>query len=277
MDSIGIPIIGEGKSVIPEPGDGIWSKNALPSMAYGYNLQMTPLQTLTFYNAIANEGVMVKPRFIKEVRAYNQPIRQFDTEVMENEICSKETLDQIRDILKNIVKRGTGQSLYSEYFSMAGKTGTARVEYNQPDWAENPRYISSFAGYFPAENPKYSCIVVIHKPSTKKGYYGADVTGPVFKRIAQKIFTDSPRISKIGGVDEVDERISSDFENYYDRVQQTGSSVPDVSGMAGMDAVSLLENMGMRVEIKGNGTVSSQSIEPGAAFRKRQIIQLTLK
>jgi cell division protein FtsI (penicillin-binding protein 3) len=160
---------------------------------------------------------------------------------------------------------------------MAGKTGTARTEYWLAGWEKDRKYISSFAGYFPAENPKYSCIVVIHKPSTKKGYYGADVTGPVFKRIAQKIFTDSPRIAEIEEVDRVDEAFASDFENYYNEVQKTGTAVPDVSGMAGMDAVSLLENMGMRVEIKGNGTVASQSIEPGAAFRKRQIIQLMLK
>ena len=274
---IDIPILGEGTPMIPGPGHDKWSKNALPSIAYGYNLSLTPLQTLAFYNAIANDGVMVKPRFIKEIRKWNQEVEAFETEVINDKICSDKTLNEIRDILLNIVKRGTGERLYSEYFSMAGKTGTARTEYWLPGWEEDRKYISSFAGYFPAENPKYSCIVVIHKPSTKKGYYGADVTGPVFKRIAQKIFTDSPRISEIKGVDEIDERLSADFENYYDKVQKSGATVPDVSGMAGMDAVSLLENMGMRVEIKGNGTVASQSIEPGAAFRKRQIIQITLK
>ncbi|MCW5520067.1 transpeptidase family protein [Aureitalea sp. L0-47] len=274
---IGIPILGEGKPMIPGPGHENWSKNALPSIAYGYNLSLTPLQTLAFYNAIANDGVMVKPRFIKEIRKWNQEVETFETEVINEKICSDETLRQIQDILLNIVKRGTGERLYSEYFSMAGKTGTARTEYWLPGWEKDRKYISSFAGYFPAENPKYSCIVVIHKPSTKKGYYGADVTGPVFKRIAQKIFTDSPRIAEIDEVDRVDEAFASDFENYYNEVQKTGTAVPDVSGMAGMDAVSLLENMGMRVEIKGNGTVASQSIEPGAAFRKRQIIQLMLK
>ncbi len=274
---IGIPILGEGTPMIPGPGHKKWSKNALPSIAYGYNLQLTPLQTLAFYNAIANDGVMVKPRFIREIRKWNQGVETFETEVLNDRICSEKTLREIQDILLNIVKRGTGERLYSEYFSMAGKTGTARTEYWLPGWEEDRKYISSFAGYFPAENPKYSCIVVIHKPSTKKGYYGADVTGPVFKRIAQKIFTDSPRISRIAKVNEVDEELSGDFENYYSKVQQTKSTVPDVSGMAGMDAVSLLENMGMRVEIRGNGTVAEQSMEPGSAFRKRQIIQLTLK
>ncbi|MBT8275294.1 MAG: transpeptidase family protein [Bacteroidia bacterium] len=276
-NKIGIPILGEGRPIVPGPGDRIWSKNALPSIAYGYNLQLTPLQTLTFYNAIANDGVMVKPRFIKEIKAWNQEVETFKTEIINEQICSEKTLKEIQDILLNIVKRGTGKSLYSEYFSMAGKTGTARVEYNQPDWSENKRYVSSFAGYFPAEDPKYSCIVVIHKPSTKKGYYGADVTGPVFKRVAQKIFTDSPLIAQVKDINDEDPAIEKDFQHYYDNTQTATSIVPDVQGMAGMDAVSLLENQGMRVEIKGNGTVTGQSIEPGEAFSKRQIIVLTLR
>ena len=272
-DTIGIPIIGEGKPNIPEVGDNNWSRNALPSMSYGYNLRMTPLQILTFYNAIANDGVMVKPRFIKEIRAWNKQIEYFETEVINNKICSDKTLNEIRDILGNIVKRGTGKSLYSEYFSMAGKTGTARTEYAEADWETNRRYISSFAGYFPAENPKYSCIVVIHKPSTKKGYYGADVTGPVFKRIAQKIFTDSPLIAEVTDINNEVEEVKTDYEAFYSKAQQQYNEVPDVTGMAGMDAVSLLENLGLKVKVVGNGTVSKQSIESGTTLvRGKQII-----
>jgi len=189
---LGLPITGEGLPEIPRPGDDKWSKNALPSMAYGYNLRLTPLQILTFYNAIANDGVMVKPQFVERIVSNNKEIARFPSEVINPKILSDQNLGALRTILRNIVLRGTGKSLSSEYFSMAGKTGTARTEYWMADWSENRRYISSFAGYFPADQPKYSCIVVIHKPSTKKGYYGADVTGPVFKRIAQKIYTDSP-------------------------------------------------------------------------------------
>ena len=276
-DSIDIPIIGEGKSVIPEPGDGIWSKNALPSVAYGYNIQMTPLQTLMFYNAIANDGVMVKPRFIKEIRVMSKEVQQFETEVLNDRICSLKTLNEIRDILKNIVIRGTGKKLYSEHFSMAGKTGTARTEYNNPDWADNKRYISSFAGYFPAENPRYSCIVVIHKPSTKKGYYGADVTGPVFKRIAQKIFTDSPLIDSVENIDQSDALFAADYDTYYQKAQANLNVIPNVVGMAGMDAISLLENAGLKVKIIGNGTVKEQSLAKGAAVKRGQQITLQLK
>ncbi|MBL4663481.1 MAG: transpeptidase family protein [Flavobacteriaceae bacterium] len=276
-DSIDIPIIGEGKSVIPEPGDGIWSKNALPSVAYGYNIQMTPLQTLMFYNAIANDGIMVKPRFIKEIRAMNKEVKTFETEVLNPQICSENTLNEIRDILKNIVIRGTGKKLYSEYFSMAGKTGTARTEYADKDWAKDRRYISSFVGYFPAENPKYSCIVVIHKPSTKKGYYGADVTGPVFKRIAQKIFTDSPLIDSVNNIDESDAMLTNDYDRYYEKAQANIVQVPNVIGMAGMDAISLLENAGLKVRTVGNGTVTQQSLANGAAIKNGQQIILNLK
>ncbi len=274
--TIGIPIKGEGKPILPQPGDEIWSRNALPSIAYGYNMQLTPLQTLTFYNAIANDGVMVKPLFVKEIKAWNRQIETFSTVVMNEQIASVETLNKIQEILKNVVKRGTGKTLYSENFSMAGKTGTARTEYAAKDWNENRRYISSFAGYFPADNPKYSCIVVIHKPSIKKGFYGADVSGPVFKRIAQKIFTDSPMIDLVEASDIDKTPVKGDYEAYYDNAQEEYHQIPNVKGMAGMDAVSLLENLGLRVRTIGNGTVSKQSIESGAPVKEGQQIILNL-
>ncbi|HIB49162.1 MAG TPA: PASTA domain-containing protein [Flavobacteriaceae bacterium] len=276
-DKIGIPIKGEGAPDIPEKGAVNWSRNALPSIAYGYNLEMTPLQILTFYNAIANNGTMVKPHFIKEIRSWNQKVETFGTEVLHEQIASETTINKMQDILKNIVKRGTGKSLYSENFSMAGKTGTARTEYaNIVEWNKDRKYVSSFAGYFPADNPKYSCIVVIHKPSTQKGYYGADVTGPVFKRIAQKIFTDSPLKAQVANVDQVDASVQKDYETYYAKVQNAKKKVPNVQGMAGMDAVSLLENFGLKVKIQGNGTVTNQSIPSGETIKKGQTIILTL-
>lgn len=272
----GISIKGEGMPKIPEPGGELWSKNALPSMAYGYNLSLTPLQTLTFYNAVANKGVMVKPRFIREVRAWNKKVESYDVEVINPKICSDETLAQVKEILKNTVKRGTGRSLYSPEFSMAGKTGTAKKEYWMPDWSSNRRYISSFAGFFPAENPKYSCIVIIHEPSTKIGFYGGDVSGPVFKRIAQKIYTDSSIIEEVDDLDHLDPMMVHDFEEYYARLQKSFKTIPNVKGMAGMDAVSLLENLGLEVRIIGNGTVSSQSVKSGEMLKKGQQIILNL-
>lgn len=273
---LGISIVGEGQPVIPEPGDKVWSKNALPSMAYGYNLKLTPLQTLTFYNAIANNGEMVKPRFIKEVKEFDNKIENFSKTVINPKICSEETIKELREILKNVVVRGTGKSLYSETFSMSGKTGTAQTEYWMKDWSENKRYVSSFAGYFPSENPKYSCIVVINKPSTEKGFYGADVSGPVFKAIAQKIFTDTPLIDEVESLDFVNTTAEKDFDTYYDVAETYKTIMPDVTGMPTMDAIALLENMGLKVKIEGVGVVKGQSIEKGIKVKKNEIVVLDI-
>ena len=271
-----IPILGEGKPDIPEPGHKKWSKNALPSMAYGYNLSLTPLQTLAFYNAVANDGVMVKPRFLREVKELNKTIEKFDRVVINPKIASTKTINEVQAILENIVKRGTGKSLYSEYFSMAGKTGTAQTEYWMKDWEDNPRYISSFAGYFPADNPKYSCIVVIHKPSTKKGYYGADVSGPVFKKIAQKIFTDTPLIDEIETLEVADSKAKKEFDSYYDTAQTYKTIMPNVVGLPAMDALALLENMGLKVRLEGVGVVKGQSIEKGIKVKRNQVVVLEI-
>ncbi|HAB27988.1 MULTISPECIES: penicillin-binding protein [Xanthomarina] len=269
---LGLPILGEGKPVIYEPGHSKWSKNALPSMSYGYNLKLTPLQTLTFYNAIANNGVMVKPTFIKEVRELNKQIETFDKTVINNKICSDKTIKEMQEMLKNVVVRGTGKSLYTPYFSMAGKTGTAQTEYWMDDWDDNKRYVSSFAGYFPAENPKYSCIVIIHKPSIEKGYYGADVSGPVFKRIAQKIFTDTPIIDEVETLEVKHVAVEKEFDSYYKTAQTYKTIMPNVVGLPLMDALALLENMGLKVKFQGVGIVKSQSLAKGLKIKKNQTV-----
>lgn len=273
---LGLPIIGEGDPVIPEPGDKIWSKNALPSMAYGYNLKLTPLQTLTFYNAIANDGVMVRPRFIKEVKELDEVIESFDEYVLNKKICSDKTLNEIQEILKNVVVRGTGNSLFSKHFSMSGKTGTAQAEYWMKDWKENRRYISSFAGYFPAENPKYSCIVVIHKPSVEKGYYGADVTGPVFKRIAQKIFTDTPLVDEVESLNIKVGKVENEYESFYNTAQTYKTIMPNVVGLPAMDAIVLLENMDvdLKVKLNGSGVIKEQSVSKSVKLKNNQTIIL---
>ncbi|VAV83328.1 Cell division protein FtsI [Peptidoglycan synthetase] [hydrothermal vent metagenome] len=273
---LGVSIIGEGQPDIPEPGDKKWSKNALPSMAYGYNLELTPLQTLTFYNAIANNGEMVKPRFISEVKEFDKQIVAFDKEVINSKICSEKTIKELQEILKNVVIRGTGEKLYSPNFSMAGKTGTAQTEYWMDDWNENKRYVSSFVGYFPAESPKYSCIVVIHKPSIEKGFYGADVSGPVFKTIAQKIFTDTPLVDEVETLEFTNAAVEKDFEAYYMMAQTYKTIMPDLKGLPAMDAVTLLENMGLKVKLIGSGKVTSQSVSRGIKVKKNQTVVLQL-
>lgn len=272
---LGIPIQGEGKPVIyhPKHNKEHWSGLSLPWMAYGYGLQLTPLQTLTFYNAIANNGEMVKPQFVKEIREWSKTVAKFDKEVINQKICSDETLKQVQDILKNVVEKGTGRKLYSPNFSMAGKTGTAQVGYAVRD---SMYYSSSFAGYFPADNPKYSCIVVVHRPSRSKGYYGADVSGPVFKAVAQKIFTDSPTDNEVRNLNQPHPSQERNYQTYNTIVNNHKSTIPNVKGMPGMDAVALLENLGLKVKVTGNGKVKSQSIPVGEKIEKNKTIILEL-
>ncbi|HET8855203.1 MAG TPA: penicillin-binding protein [Salinimicrobium sp.] len=275
-EKLGLEIRGEGKPFIPEPGDEKWSGLALPWMAYGYGVKLTPLQTLTFYNAIANDGVMVKPRFILSVRERNKIIKKFEKEIIDPAICSPETVKEVQAILENVVKRGTGQKLYDPNFSMAGKTGTAQTEYWMEDWNENRRYISSFVGYFPADDPKYSCIVVIHEPDTDIGFYGANVSGPVFKKIAKKIYTDTPIIEQFEDLKVLNPKVKKDFQQYFSTARNVEGVMPDVEGMPAMDAIPILENLGLDVRVYGSGEVVNQSVRPGAKIKAKQTIKLKL-
>ena len=271
---LGLPFKGEGIPYVPQPSDKKWSAISLPWMAFGYGVSMTPLQTLTLYNAVANNGEMVKPQFVKEIKEWNKTIKKFDKQVINPKICSDDALAKIKAVLGNVVKRGTGSKLYSKDFSMAGKTGTAQVDYHKGDG--KMYYASSFVGFFPADEPKYSCVVVVHKPNVAAGYYGADVAGPVFKRIAQKIFTDVPSTNEIKKLNVRYKTQEKNYAEYYDKVQKKEALVPNVKGMAGMDAVAMLENFGMKVKVIGTGRVKQQSIQPGQVFRKNQIITLEL-
>lgn len=272
-----LPIKGEGKPVIRSPGDKGWSGISLAWMSYGYEVSLTPLQTLTFYNAIANDGEMVKPRLIKEVREWDQTIEKFDKEVISASICSKETVAMVQDLLKKVVEdeHGTGHKLYSPNFSMAGKTGTAQKNYASQD-PDKLKYISTFAGYFPADEPKYSCIVVIHEPDKSVGYYGADVSGPVFKSIAQKVYATSPLTDEVDMDKMKDEDLETSYQKYYAEAQKTYHKMPNVQGMSGMDAISILENLGIQVEVKGNGKVKKQSISHGTDLKNVHSITLEL-
>ena len=268
----GLQIKGEGQPVIPQPGAKNWYGTTLPWMAFGYGVSMTPLQTLSLYNAVANDGKMVKPIFVSEIKEWSKTIKKYDPEVINPKICSDETLLKVRKVLENVVKNGTGKSLYSADFSMAGKTGTAQVDYSKAEMS----YASSFVGYFPADQPKYSCIVVVHNPDKSKGYYGADVAGPVFKRIAQKIFTDVPSTNKFKNINLKSPKQEVLYREFEKKSQGNTNKVPNVKGMAGMDAVSLLENLGFKVKFIGVGKVKKQSINPGEVFKKNQIITIEL-
>ena len=273
---LGLPFQGEGKPYIPQPGDKHWSAISLPWMAFGYGVSVTPLQTLTLYNAIANNGEMVKPQFVSEIKEWNKTIKSFDKEVINPKICSDETIKKLKAVLQNVVKKGTGSKLYSKDFSMAGKTGTAQANYGHNGGSEK-HYISSFVGFFPAENPKYSCIVVVHKPNTSgNNYYGADVAGPVFKRIAQKIFTDSPSTNLVRNINKKVKKQDKSYGDYYAKIQSEIKVIPNLKGMSGMDAVALLGNMKLKVKVIGVGKVKKQSVQPGEALDKNKTIILEL-
>ena len=283
---LGVLIKGEGSPIIPSPKNKkTWYKTTLEWMAWGYGVSLTPLQILTFYNAVANNGQMVKPRFVKELRVQDKTEKVFGRIVLKERIASQETINKIKVVMENVVRRGTASNIYSPNFSMAGKTGTAKklvLGYRNSEGKyikahySNKLYVASFAGFFPADKPKYSCIVVIHEPKKEKGYYGAIVAAPVFKEIAQKIYTTTPI-----NVQQITERFSfekiNDLYLEYDKnLLKSYKVIPDVKGMPGMDAVSLLENIGLKVKFSGSGKVVSQSKRKGTLLRKGDVIILKL-
>ncbi|MBW2962639.1 penicillin-binding protein [Mesonia aestuariivivens] len=270
---IGLEIKGEGTPKIPHPDDSNWYGTTLPWMSFGYGVSITPLQTLAFYNAIANDGIMIKPRLIKEVRSRDRIVYDYSQPVVQNSVCSKETASKVREMMKKTVKRGTAANIYTESFSMAGKTGTCLTGYGAGK--SGSEYIASFAGYFPADHPKYSCIVVISKPDRSIGYYGNIVAGPVFKTIAQKIYIDTPNVDEIEELESTNKKVNKDFEKYFAVAQKYKTIVPDVKGLPAMDAVAILENLGLKVKLNGLGNIKKQSIEKGQKVKPNQQILIS--
>lgn len=315
-ERLGIEIKGEGKPEIKYPDDNLWSGISLPMMAHGYEVRLTPLQILAFYNAIANGGKLVKPRFVKEVSYHGQTIEEFDVEVINPSIVSQSTLVKARKMLEGVVESGTASNLKTSNYKIAGKTGTAQIANEKFGYRTNSKvsYSASFVGYFPADDPKYSCIVVINGPS-KSVYYGNLVAGPVFKTIADKVYAtnlslnktlvkveeqpviDAP-YTKIGdknelnkvlahlnipvkASDEVDKHsyvITSKHDKHiaYKPYRLNRSLVPNVKEMGLKDAVYLLEEMGFDVQVRGRGKVVSQSLQAGTRFQKGQRIVLEM-
>lgn len=270
-EKLGMPIAGEGQPIIPYPTDKSWNGITLPWMAYGYGVELTPLQILTFYNAIANNGEMVKPRFISRIsNAGNQNVKYFEKEILNPSICSQETLKKVQQMMFNVVdkKWGTAYEIKDDAFTMAGKTGTCQVDYS----SDNVQYISSFVGYFPAEKPEYSCIVLVYKPNKKKGYYGATVAAPVFKEIARKMYYSTPKEVVV----DVDSLLLKTSRDRFVEPIETSDKLPNLKGMPAMQAIALLEQMGMIVTLKGKGKVVRQSIRSGTKVKPNTNITLEL-
>jgi len=278
---LGLQIKGEGKPVIRYPGDKLWSGITLPMMSHGYEVLMTPLQILTFYNAIANDGKMVKPRFVTEVRDGNRLIKVFNTEVITNAICSRSTINKAQSLLEGVVEKGTAKNLRDSNYRIAGKTGTAQIANAKHGYRSGQRisYQASFVGYFPADNPLYSCIVVVNAPSNWV-YYGNVVSGPVFKEIADKVYaTNFYRDLQALNPDREDKvkprEVSSTAGNK--DLTLTHGVMPDVRGMGLRDAVYMLENSGLRVHYTGRGRVARQSPQAGARISRGATVAIELK
>ena len=265
--SLGLSIKGEPEPKIPYPTDKDWDGLDLPWMAYGYGVAMTPLQILSFYNAIANDGELLRPKFIEKIaNAGGKPQKIFKKEILNPSICSKETLTKIKSMLFNVVdkKWGTAYQIKDSLFDVAGKTGTCQLDYTKGE----VQYISSFVGYFPVENPIYSCIVVIHRPDKKLGYYGSTVAAPVFKKIAKKIYISTPKETNIK---------RSEINISLEKTKQTKTNktqIPDLIGKSNLDAISIVQKLGLNFKIIGEGRVIKQSIKAGTRIKEGELIIL---
>ena len=242
-DKLGVSIKGESKPKIPHPKDKDWSGLSLPWMVYGYGVLLSPLQILTFYNAVANDGEMVKPIFARKNNLKSNKI------ILNPSIASKSTINKAKFLLENVVNDdgGTGSNIRSNIYKIAGKTGTGQVDYTTDD----VQYISSFVGYFPADKPKYSCIVVIHKPNKKMGYYGNIVAAPVFKKIADKIYSLTPKDKKTITIEQKD--LNKIIEENSLVIVDNNFSV--IKGKNLKNVLPKLENLGYIVRISGRGNV----------------------
>jgi cell division protein FtsI (penicillin-binding protein 3) len=311
-EKLGLEIPGEGKPLIRNTTDKYWSNVSLPWISIGYESKLTPLQILTLYNAVANNGRMVKPKFVSEIRNHGQVIKKFPTEVIEEKIVSQSTLDKAHFMLEAVVDSGTGRNVRSAHYRVAGKTGTAQIAhpgfgYNK----SNTTYQASFVGYFPADKPKYSCMVVVYAPNSDV-YYGGDVAAPVFRQIADRVFANNIELhlpfekndsltriaplAKAGHQKDLSKVLSQmkipATKNNADArwVDATSTEnilvlnerkinegmMPDVNGMGLRDALYVLENAGLRVHANGKGMVTKQSIEAGIQVAKGQQIFIEL-
>lgn len=308
-EPLNLEIKGEAVPYIKNPSDKTWSKLTMPWMSFGYESMITPIQLLTFYNAIANDGVMVKPQFVREVRNGKEVKYSYDTLVINDCIASPRTIKTMQELLRGVVVNGTAKNLNKLPFQVAGKTGTAQI--SQGGSYDRKNYTATFVGYFPADAPKYSCIVMISNPRGGK-YYGGTVSAPVFRDLAEKIYATQLGIveetgeyesngnsfinssmvdykdwvgycnnEKVSYIDNVDNekwvKVNTAAEQIYvNPVELTEGIVPDVKGMNATDAVSLLESMGWKVTFSGYGKVKSQSVKAGSELRKGGIINLVL-
>lgn len=312
---LNLGFVGEASPRIKGPKERYFAKTTLPWMSIGYETMIPPIYMLNFYNAIANNGVMVKPKFVKAIARNGEIVEEYPTEIVNPKICSDETLQQIQTILRKVVSEGLAKPAGSKQFSVSGKTGTAQISQGKAGYKANGvSYLVSFCGYFPSEAPKYSCIVSIQIPHGPAS--GGLQAGSVFSRIAERIYakhlvkniaqakdstavlipdvaqgdiTETAYVLKQLNVKSNSASIPYSFNPVWGKAKTTDSyvelstaqpdkkRVPNVVGMGAKDAVYLLESYGMKVHLSGVGKVHAQSIPSGSMVRKGEYITLTLK
>ncbi|MBC7655330.1 MAG: transpeptidase family protein, partial [Oligoflexus sp.] len=302
-EKLGLQIPGEGTPLIKTPKSKSWSGLTLPQMAYGYELKITPMQLLTLYNAVANNGKMIAPLFVHEIRRLGNTVELFKARVIKDKICSDKTLSLLKEMMEGVVSEGTAKEISSPIYKIAGKTGTAQVADGANGYKGKRKYQASFCGYFPADNPKYSMIVVVHNP-TKGSYYASSVAGPVFREVADVVMgsdleldnnhklpqlvgntklpsvkqgykKSSQSVYKSFGIKALlasanENEIGIDTNNgiAYKEVKMNKGLVPNVSGMGLKDALFVLGNSGLKPIVKGQGEVVTQSLAAGPPIYK---------
>jgi cell division protein FtsI (penicillin-binding protein 3) len=311
-EKLNLQLRGEGTPVLRYPGDKLWSGLSLPMMSHGYEVQLTPLQVLTFYNAVANDGRMMRPRFVTQVLRNGSVVKRFGPEVIINSIASRSTIRKAQKMMEGVVENGTATNLKNPNYKIAGKTGTAQIAKGKSGYRQDAAisYQASFVGYFPAENPLYSCIVVVNAPSNGV-YYGNIVAGSVFKEISDKVYATrffrdyTPQndgntliaAPEVGNgyredINEVLKNLDVKYRHTADEdwvaTRESGDTirlaglkfqkglVPDVRGMSLRDAIYVLENSGLRVRYSGKGRVLRQSPEHGARYSVGSVVSLDM-
>lgn len=313
MDTLtGVDLSGERKPVIYRPGGKFWGPTTLPWMAFGYNLSVSPLQTTVLYNAIANNGKIMRPYLVSAVKEEGILLQEFGPKVTDENVCSNQTLQQLKACLEGVCISGTAKELFkASPYKVAGKTGTALVADGNRGYADKI-YQSSFAGYFPAENPQYTCVVIIKNKAHAPVYYGASVAGPVFKEIADRLYStyirqtntvtaqakkDSSVFNYAGNKKDIaylSQKLRLPYSDSTARMDEwvdikgkdavvvlnkktvDKNTMPQLKGMGLKDVVLLCENMGLKVNAKGRGKVAEQSILPGQPVVKGQLVNVAL-
>lgn len=308
---LGLQIPGEGMPVVKNPTSRSWSKFTLPEMAYGYEMKITPLQMLAFYNSVANNGRMIAPIFVKEIRRYGSTVEQFQARVINEKVCTDATLRKMKKLLEGVVTEGTGKNVIkNSMYTVAGKTGTAQIANGTAGYGAKT-YQASFCGYFPADHPRYAMIVVINHPTTG-AYLAALVAGPVFREIADRVFSSDLGLKQAAAPHYVGntnmpknkkgntKALKQVYNNLglkpqyavlnarsagvdtsagipYEDLKYKEGVVPPVTGMGLSDALYLLGNAGYKVTVHGSGVVASQSVTGGSMIPKGSKITIELQ